>query len=42
VQAIHIRSVSDIKVGDLRKHGNFDILNYKLKRPDIQKLFERS
>jgi 2-methylisocitrate lyase-like PEP mutase family enzyme len=26
--------------GDLRKHGRFDILNYKLKRPDIQKLFE--
>jgi hypothetical protein len=25
---------------ELRKHGRFDILNYKLKRPDIQKLFE--
>jgi hypothetical protein len=25
---------------ELRRHGNFDILNYKLKRPDIQKLFE--
>jgi hypothetical protein len=24
----------------LRQHGSFDILNYKLKRPDIQKLFE--
>ena len=25
---------------ELRKHGSFDILNYKLKRPDIQKLFD--
>ena len=24
----------------LRQNGSFDILNYKLKRPDIQKLFE--
>ena len=24
----------------LRQHGSFDILNYKVKRPDIQKLFD--
>ena len=27
---------------ELRQHGIFDILNYKTKRPDIQKLFPRS
>lgn len=25
---------------ELRQHGSFDILNYKVKRPDIQKLFD--
>jgi 2-methylisocitrate lyase-like PEP mutase family enzyme len=27
---------------ELRQHGIFDVLNYKTKRPDIQKLFARS
>jgi hypothetical protein len=25
---------------ELRKHGSFDILDYKLKRPNIQNLFD--